>query len=122
MRLALMIGTALLVASTALHAQAPNRFDCSKAKDPKACEERLAKAKAERERVRKACEGKAGADHSACVRKEHCAQAKDPAQCEAHAKERMAQRDRLREACKDKKGDDYRACVREKGREQHQKK
>ena len=121
MRLALMIGAALVAASTAAHAQAPNRFDCSKAKDPKACEERTAKARAERERVRKACESKTGADHTACVRHERCAQAKDPAQCEAHAKERMAKHDRLREACKDKKGDDYRACVREKGRDQNKK-
>jgi hypothetical protein len=113
MKLALMIGTALLAASTALHAQTPKRFDCSQAKDPKACEERLAKARAERERVRKACEGKTDADHVACVRRERCAQAKDPGQCEAHAKERMAKRDRLREVCKDKKGDDYRACIGE---------
>ena len=123
MRLALMIGAAALAASTALHAQAPQaegkprRFDCSQAKDPKACEERMAKARAERERVRKACESKTGADHAACVRHERCAQAKDPAQCEAQAKERMAKRDRVREACKDKKGDDYRACIRE----QHKK-
>ena len=112
MRLALMIGAAALAASTALHAQAPKRFDCSQAKDPKACEERMAKARAERERVRKACEGKTGADHTACVRHERCAPAKDPAACEAHAKERMAKRERLREACKDKKGDEYRACIR----------
>jgi len=108
-----MIGAAALAASTALHAQAPKRFDCSQAKDPKACEERMAKARAERERVRKACEGKTGADHTACVRHERCAPAKDPAACEAHAKERMAKRERLREACKDKKGDEYRACIGE---------
>jgi len=113
MKLALMIGSALLAASTALHAQAPKRFDCSQAKDPKACEERMAKARAERARVRKACEGKTGADHVACVRHERCAQAKDPAQCEALAKDRQAKRDRVREACKDKKGDEYRACIGE---------
>ena len=121
MKLSLLIGTALLAASTALHAQAPKRFDCSQAKDPKACEERTAKARAERERVRKACESKSGAEHVACVRHERCAQAKDAAQCEAQAKERTAKRDKVREACKDKKGDDYRACIRENAAE-HRKK
>ena len=48
-----LLGAYLLAASTALYAQAPQtdagkgeRFDCSKAKDPKRCEERREKMKA----------------------------------------------------------------------------
>jgi len=122
MRLPLLLGAALLTASTALYAQAPQaddkgrrqqRFDCSQAKDPKACEERVAKLKAAHEKARKACEGKQGDERRDCVRREMCAQAKDPAKCEAHVREAMAMREKIREACKDKKGDDYRACIRE---------
>jgi hypothetical protein len=118
----------LLAASTSLFAQAPQgdaakaphkaRFDCSQAKDPKACEERRAKMKAAHEKAAKACDSKKGADHVACMRTEMCAQSKDPKGCEAKAKEAAARRDKVREACKDKKGDEYRACARE----QHGKK
>jgi Spy/CpxP family protein refolding chaperone len=113
----------LLAASTSLFAQAPQgdaakaphkaRFDCSQAKDPKACEERRAKMKAAHEKAAKACDSKKGADHVACMRTEMCAQSKDPKGCEAKAKEAAARRDKVREACKDKKGDEYRACARE---------
>ena len=95
----------LLAASTVTFAQAPQgdaakaprkaRFDCSQAKDPKACE------------------AKKGAEHSACMRTQMCAQSADPAKCEAKAKEGQANRDKVREACKDKKGDEFRACARE---------
>jgi hypothetical protein len=53
--LRILLPTALLAFCAPVFAQAPSdapkpkaerRFDCSKAKDPKACEERLAKAKA----------------------------------------------------------------------------
>ena len=84
-----LLGACLLAASTALYAQAPQtdagkgqRFDCSKAKDPKRCEERREKRKA----AQKACAGKQGDAHRDCMRHEMCAQAKDPAQCEARAK------------------------------------
>jgi len=113
----------LLAASTSLFAQAPQgdaakaphkaRFDCSQAKDPKACEERRTKMKAAHEKAAKACESKKGADHVACMRTEMCAQSKDPKGCEAKAKEAAARRDKVREACKDKKGDEFRACARE---------
>jgi hypothetical protein len=127
MKLASVIAVCLFAASTVALAQAPQggeakppakkaRFDCSQAKDPKACEERKAKAKAALEKARKACEGKQGADHVACMRHETCASAKDPAACEARAKEIAEKRDAIREACKDKKGDDYRACAREHAR------
>ena len=123
MRLPLVIGSVALLAASALaQAQAPEgqrppprRFDCSQAKDPKACEERRAKAREMHSKASQACaavKGKAG-EHRDCMRREWCAQTKDPAQCEARAKEAMARRDRIREACKDKKGDEHRACIRE---------
>ena len=89
------------------------RFDCSKAKDPKACEERVAKAKAaprRRARLAKARKAREGRD---CMRREMCAQAKDPGKCEAQVKEAAARRAKIREACKDKTGDELKSCVRE---------
>jgi hypothetical protein len=122
MRLSLLIGTALVAASTLAGAQAPQsdapkqrRFDCSQAKDPKACEERRAKAREMHAKASKACEAskdKAG-EHRDCMRREMCAQTKDPAKCEAHAKEAMAKRDKVREACKGKEGEERRACIKE---------
>ena len=113
---------AMMAFSTALLAQAPSegqkprpaqRFDCSKAKDPKACEERLAKARAAHDKARKACEGKKGDEGRDCMRREMCAQAKDPAKCEAQVKEAAARRAQIREACKGKHGEDLKSCVRE---------
>jgi hypothetical protein len=121
MKLPVLIGAALVAASTFVHAQAPQgetpkarRFDCSQAKDPKACEERLAKAKEMHAKAAQACEASKGkqAEHRDCMRRELCAQTKDPAKCEAQAKERMAQRERIREGCKDKTGDELRDCIR----------
>ena len=117
-----LLPAALLAFCTPLFAQAPSdapkpkaerRFDCSKAKDPKACEERLAKAKAAHEKARKACEGKKGEEVRDCMRREMCAQAKDPGKCEAQVKEAAARRAKIREACKDKTGEDLKSCVRE---------
>jgi hypothetical protein len=92
---------------------------CKSAKDPKACQERVAKARDNAAKARKACEGKPEAERRDCMRRELCANSKDPAKCQAAAKEAQAKREKVREACKDKKGDDYRACVREK-RAEHQ--
>jgi Spy/CpxP family protein refolding chaperone len=114
-----LFAAALLAASPALYAQQqPDiqkrpRFDCSKAKDPKACEERVARAKAAHAKARAACEGKPEAERRDCVRREMCAQAKDPAKCEASVKARAAQRAKIREACKDRKGEELRSCIRE---------
>jgi hypothetical protein len=114
-----LFAAALLAASTGLYAQTPSgapkgpRFDCSKAKDPKACEERLARAKAAHAKARAACEGKPQAERRDCLRREMCAQAKDPAKCEASAREHAAQRAKIREACKDRKGEELRSCIRE---------
>jgi len=124
MKLPVILTACLLAASSVAFAQSTPpaggkghqkmEFDCSKAKDPKRCEERQANAKA----ARKACESKKGAAHEACMRTEFCAKSPDPKQCEARAKEKQARADKIREACKDKKGDEFRACARE----QHGKK
>jgi Spy/CpxP family protein refolding chaperone len=101
-----ILGALLLAATTSLYAQAPaapapgakgehrkhERFDCSKAKDPKACEERRSKMKAAHDKAKQACDGKQGADRRDCMQKQMCAQAKDPAKCEARTKERMEKR------------------------------
>jgi hypothetical protein len=123
------VGAALLAASGALYAQgAPDKDkakdkpgamrmrDCSKAPDPKACEERMAKMKAAHEKARAACEGKARAEHAACMREQMCAQAKDPAKCEAEAKARgekvRAAVARARKACEGKQAEERRECMR----------
>ena len=119
-----LVTAALLAASPALFAQAPQagdaakaprkaRFDCSQAKDPKACEENRAKLKAAHDQASKACESKKGGERHDCMRREMCAQSVDPARCEAGVKERAAQRQRVQEACKGKTGDERKACVRE---------
>lgn len=100
-------------AETGKKPRAERRVDCSKAKDPKACEERLAKAKAAHSKARQACEGKQSAEQRECMRREMCAQTSDPASCEARIKERIAQRAKVREACKDKTGDELKSCIRE---------
>ena len=121
-----LLAGALLAASSTLYAQAPadagkgapgksegRRFDCSKTKDPKGCEERMAKMREARDKARKACEGKTGGERRDCMEKSFCAEAKDPAKCEASLKERAERRREIREACKDKKGDELRSCIRE---------
>jgi len=125
MKLSVLLGASLLAASTALYAQSTppadtgkgprqeRRFDCSKAKDPKACEERVAKMRAARDKARQACEGKAEGERRDCMRREMCAQSQDPAKCEARAKQAAERRAQIREACKDKKGDALKSCIRE---------
>jgi Spy/CpxP family protein refolding chaperone len=106
-----LIGAALLAATTALYAQAPSapadagkgapkgrHFDCSQAKDPKACEERREagreKMKAAHEKAAKACEAQTGDAHRDCMRKSMCAEAKDPAKCEARAQKQKERREK----------------------------
>jgi Spy/CpxP family protein refolding chaperone len=129
-----IVTAALFAASTALLAQqttpapAPKadkgerHFDCSKAKDPKACEERRDKARAAVKKAHAACDAKKGDERRDCMRKEMCASSKDPAKCEASAKERMEIRKKAFEACK-AKGGDIKACMREqRGRDKGDKK
>ena len=104
-----VVGAALLAASTALFAQqtppapaAPqdsgkgarmhHRFDCSQAKDAKACEERREKARTAFKKAHEACDAKKGDERRDCMRQQMCSNAKDPAKCEARAKERAAMR------------------------------
>ena len=75
----------------------PEARDCSKAADPKACEERRAKLRATMQEAHKACEGKQGPERRECMSKSMCAKSADPAKCEARAKER-ADRQKAREA------------------------
>ena len=118
----------LFAASTGIHAQTPpsdsgkgprRGFDCSKAQDPKACEERRAKIKEAFGKARQACEGKQGPERRDCMQSQLCAQAKDPAKCNERAdrqKQRMESRRKAHEACKDKQGDERRSCMREQRR------
>ncbi|HYD58366.1 MAG TPA: hypothetical protein VEB41_15790 [Burkholderiales bacterium] len=117
------IGAALLAASTALFAQAPadaskapqrkQRFDCSQAEDPKACEERRAKLRDAAKKAREACESRPQGERRDCMRTEMCKQAKDPAQCEARAKAHAEDR---------KERQKQRAEKRKQRMEQNQKK
>lgn len=123
MKLSAILAGCLLAASTLSFAQAPQgdaakaprkaRFDCSQAKDPRACEENRAKLKAAHDKATKACETKKGGERHDCMRREMCAQSIDPAKCEAGVKERTARREKVQEACKGKTGDERKACIRE---------
>jgi len=95
----------LLAVSTAALAQSPDaakaprkpRFDCSQAKDSKACEERQARMKEMRDKAARSCEGKQGQEHRQCMRHEICAQSKDPKACEARAEKAKAERRKARQ-------------------------
>jgi hypothetical protein len=130
MKLSVSILTAaLLAASSTLYAQtsdkpgaskggeakppAARRFDCSKTKDPKGCEERREKARATFEKARKACEGRSGDERRECMTKSLCADTKDPGRCEARMKAGAERRREMREACKGKKGDELKSCIRD---------
>ena len=113
MRLSLLIGSALLAASSFTYAQAP-AADASRGAEAK--KERRAKMQEMRAKAAKACEGQQGDAQKSCMRKEMCAQAKDPASCEARAKAGAERRARAREACKDKPEAERRACMREQFR------
>jgi hypothetical protein len=119
MKLTAMLAAALLTASTALYAQAPadagkgrRHFDCSQAKDPKACQERVAKKKEAVSKARAACEGKSGEEHNACMRQQMCAGAKDPKACEERAAKARPMMEKARKACEGKKGGEHRDCMR----------
>ena len=87
---------ALLAAGT-LHAQTPpadkeggkhhamKGRDCSKASDPKACEERQAKMRDAFEKAKESCKGKEGPDRRSCMSEQMCSQAKDPGKCRERA-------------------------------------
>ena len=124
MKTSSLIAVCLLSLSTLALAQPPSgdapkspprkaRFDCSQAKDPKACEERREKMKAMHDKASKACEGKQGAERRDCMRHEMCAQSKDPKACEARAEKAKAAMQSARKACEGKHGDERRDCMRQ---------
>jgi hypothetical protein len=111
------IGSAAFAqAETPAKPRAERRFDCSQAKDPKACEARVARAREAGAKASQACESKTGAERRDCMRRELCAQSGDPARCEARVKAGEARRARMREACKGKEGEELRSCIREQRR------
>ena len=116
----ILLSCLLAVSSVAL-AQSPDaakaprkpRFDCSKAQDPKACEERQAKMKEMRDKAAKSCEGKQGGERRDCMRHEMCSQARDPKACEARAEKAKQAMQEARKACEGKQGDERRNCMRQ---------
>ena len=103
-----LVGAALIAATPIVHAQAPKvegaRFDCSQAKDPKACEERREKLKSARTNAEQACQGKTGAEHRACMTREMCAQSKDPKGCEERIAKGKDAMKSARASCEGKRG------------------
>ena len=120
-----------LLAAPALHAQTPpagkegrphamKGRDCSKASDPKACEERQSKMRDAFKKAEDSCKGKEGPDRRSCMRDQMCAQAKDPAQCKARAEKRgehhakrAEHRKEMMKACEGKREGELRKCVRD---------
>ena len=105
MRLSLLIGSALVAASTLAFAQTDTK-DENRAARRQQMKDAHAKAL-------KACDGKPDAERRDCMRREMCAKSKDPAKCEAQAREAAAARAKAHEACKDKPAEERRACMRE---------
>jgi len=106
-KLSVLIGALLIAGASAVHAQTPpadagkgghrhGRHDCSKAADPKACEERRMHVREAHAKAKTACEGKQGDERRACMGTARCAQSKDPALCEKQSKERQALREKHR--------------------------
>ena len=104
-----LIGVLLLAASAGVFAEP---VDCSKAKDPACCEERVAKFKAAHSSAEKACEGKQGDARRDCMRKQMCAQAKDPKACLERTAKMKAAHGKAEKACAGKQGDAHRDCMR----------
>src|SRR5436305_14180255 len=108
MALCTLCAATFISASPLVHAQAPKsegaRFDCSQAKDPKACEERRDKMKAARSQAEQACQGKARAEHRECMVQQMCAQSKDPKGCEEHMSKAKETAKGARAACDGRRG------------------
>src|SRR5205809_7483645 len=104
-----LIGVLLLAASTGVFAEP---VDCSKAKDPARCEERVAKFKAAHSTADKACEGKQGDARRDCMRKQMCAQAKDPKACLERTTKMKAAHGKAQKAGAGKQRDARRHCMR----------
>jgi len=113
------LGALLLCSSLGLQAQtapaggAGRRIDCSKAADPKACEERAARARDAHRNAAEVCKTRPSAEQRECMRQQMCQQARDPARCEENAKKNAERRDKVLETCKGKQGAVLRQCMRE---------
>ena len=111
-----LLGAALIAATPLVHAQAPKgdggaRFDCSQAKDPKACEERRDKLKSARAQAEQACQGKRGPEYRACMTQQMCAQSKDPKGCEERVAKGKDAVKSARAACEGKPGAEHDECM-----------
>lgn len=111
-----LLGASLIAATPLVHAQAPKgdgaaRFDCSQAKDPKACEERRDKLKAARTQAEQACQGKRGQEYRACMMREMCAQSKDPKGCEERVAKSRDTAKSARATCEGKPGAEHDECM-----------
>jgi len=109
-RMKIFLLAALVATSSALYAQ-ERHLDCSKARDPKACEERVAKMKATHAQAEKACEGRQGAERRECMVKSMCAQQKDPKACEERASKAKGMHRDARAACEGKQGAEHQECM-----------
>ena len=94
--------------------------DCSKAGDPKACDERQAKIREAYKKAAESCKGKDAAGRRSCMAEQMCAQAPDPAKCRERGAKQNEQRQKLREAqkkaqemCKGREAADRRSCMSE---------
>jgi len=114
------LGALLISASFGLQAQAGKQVDCSKATDPKACEERQI-LREERERRQRdmhrnaaeVCKTRPSDEQRECMRVQMCQQANDPARCEDNARKNAERRDKVLAACKGKQGPVLQQCMRE---------
>src|SRR3954469_23393222 len=107
MRFATLFAALAFAATTAMAQERP-RLDCSQAKDPKACEERVDKLRAAHAQAQKACQGTKGPERSECMRKQMCAQAADPKACDERTTRMKEAHDKARAACEGKQGDEAR--------------
>jgi hypothetical protein len=107
------LGALLLCTSFGLQAQAGKRIDCSKAADPKACEQRVQKLRDVHKNAAEVCRTRPSAEQRECMRTEMCRESRDPARCEDNARKNAERRDIVLEACKGKQGAVLRQCLRE---------
>lgn len=115
-----VLGALLLCASFGLQAQAGKRIDCSKAADPKSCEQRqqlreqrVQKLRDMHKNAAEVCKTRPSAEQRSCMHTEMCREARDPARCEDNARKNAERRDIVLEACKGKQGAVLRQCMRE---------
>jgi hypothetical protein len=100
MRFSVLIGAALLAATTALHAQTDDKSA------------RRQQMKEAHQKAAKACEGAKGEERSACMQRELCAQSKDPKACNERVTKGKESFAKARKACEAKPEGERRDCMR----------